>query len=247
MKHVSLWFASLLAISTAAPVRAELIISEFLASNLRNLADEEGAFEDWIEVRNTGDATVDLRGWYLTDSANDLMKWQFPATNLNAGANLVVFASNKDRRLPGRPLHTNFKLSPEGEYLALVKPDGQTTTTAFAPTYPPQFADVSFGFGLVTTNLPLIANSGGGQLFIPSVANGGNLLGDTWKGGTEPFLAASWVPMDGGAGYSGADVSLIAQDSLVLRFNFDAAPVANAILDNKPSGTPRNGVNKGAD
>lgn len=246
MKCHSLWLSVVLALGVL-PVRGELIISEFLASNLRNLADEDGAFEDWIEIRNTSEAAMDLRGWFLTDSANDKVKWQFPATNLNAGASLIVFASSKDRRVPGLPLHTNFKLSPEGEYLALIKPDRLTATTVFAPAFPPQFADVSYGFGLVTTNVPLVVNSGGARLLIPTVANGGDLLGDSWKGGTEPFLADGWMPIDGGAGYSGADVSLVSQGALALRLNFDAAPVSNVLLDTKPAGTPRNGVNRGAD
>ena len=49
------------------------------------------------------------------------------------------------RRNPGAPLHTNFKLSEEGEYLALVQPDGVTIATQFYPTFPPQFPDVSYG------------------------------------------------------------------------------------------------------
>src|SRR5439155_23661552 len=81
----------------------------------------------------------------LTDDANDLTKWRFPATNLDAGGFLVVFASGKDRRVAGAPLHTRFKLSAAGEYLALTEPDGVTIATEFAPKYPRQMPDVSFG------------------------------------------------------------------------------------------------------
>jgi len=63
-------------------------------------------------------AMVTLDGGFLTDSATDLTKWRFPATNLNAGGYLVVFASNQDRRTPGAPLHTNFKLRAAGGFLA---------------------------------------------------------------------------------------------------------------------------------
>ena len=115
-----------------------------------------------IELFNAGTQAVDLAGWALTDRAGDLNQWLFPATNLQAGAYLVVFASNKDRRIPGQELHTNFKLSADAEYLALVKPDGVTIATEFIPQFPPQFSNVSFGFGsdqhrvgLVSTNAPL--------------------------------------------------------------------------------------------
>jgi hypothetical protein len=120
-------------------------ISEFMASNTRILADETGAFNDWIEIYNPTTASVSLDGWYLTDNSGNLTKWRFPATNIAAGGFLVVFASGEDRRVPGARLHTSFQLSTGGEYLALVKPDGVTIASQFSPTFPQQVADVSYG------------------------------------------------------------------------------------------------------
>src|SRR5947207_7744228 len=90
-----------------APVRApgEVILSEFMASNAHSLVDEDGQASDWIEIQNLGPEPVNLLNWSLTDAAADLTKWRFPATNLNAGSFLVVFASGKNRRVPGAPLH----------------------------------------------------------------------------------------------------------------------------------------------
>jgi hypothetical protein len=53
------------------------------------------ATPDWIELYNPSGVAVNLDGWYLTDSINDLTKWRFPATNLAGGGFLVVFASGK--------------------------------------------------------------------------------------------------------------------------------------------------------
>ncbi len=39
---------------------ADVIISEFMASNTRTLADEDGQYSDWIEVFNRGAEPVDL-------------------------------------------------------------------------------------------------------------------------------------------------------------------------------------------
>ena len=66
-------------------------------------------------------------------------------TNLAAGAYTYVFASTKDRRIPGRVLHTNFRLSGTGEYLGLVRPDGTNNASEYAPVFPTQYADVSYG------------------------------------------------------------------------------------------------------
>lgn len=142
-------------------------ISEFLASNSAGLADDDGDREDWIELHNPGAAPADLAGWALTDDATLLTKWRFPATNLPAGGHLVVFASGKDRTSAGARLHTNFRLSNDGEFLALVRPDGETIASQFAPEYPPQTPNTSFGVTAGGTNAffrpptPGAANTGG--------------------------------------------------------------------------------------
>ena len=71
-------------------------------------------------------------GWRLTDDAAVPGKWSLPGVSLAAGARVVVFVSGKDRAVAGQELHTNFRLDPDGEYLALMKPDG-TVAQAFAP------------------------------------------------------------------------------------------------------------------
>lgn len=121
-------------------------ISEFMASNSSTLLDEDGESSDWIEILNEQAEEVNLAGWYLTDDMGDLTKWQFPARVLVGTSRLVVFASSKDRSEANDPeLHTNFRLTSTGEFLALVKPDGQTIASAYSPTYPPQTTDISYG------------------------------------------------------------------------------------------------------
>jgi hypothetical protein len=126
-----------------------LRISEFMADNESGLRDEDGDRSDWIEIQNTGLEAVDLAGWRLTDDADDLNGWTFPSRTLAAGDYLTLFASGKNRHATGPlgQLHTDFSLGQEGEYLALVQPDGTTVAHQFSPYYPQQRADVSFGTG----------------------------------------------------------------------------------------------------
>ncbi|MCK4342303.1 MAG: lamin tail domain-containing protein [Phycisphaerae bacterium] len=121
------------------------LITEFMASNDSTLLDEDGEFSDWIEIHNPAPPILNLAGWYLTDDDGDLTKWQFPIMTLAPGDYLIVFASSKDRAVPGLELHTNFKLSADGEYLALVQPDGVTVAHEFSPEFPEQRSDVSYG------------------------------------------------------------------------------------------------------
>lgn len=126
-------------------VRADPIISEFMAATSTTLADEDREYPDWIEIHNPDATPVNLAGWYLTDSATNRTKWQFPAVTIAPGGYLVVFASNKNRRDPARQLHTNFALAAEGEYLGLIRPDGATVAFEYAPVFPPQNNSASYG------------------------------------------------------------------------------------------------------
>jgi hypothetical protein len=121
------------------------IITEFMAANDSVLADEDGDYSDWIEITNPDSVPVSLAGYHLTDTPANPRKWTFPAVTLDPGSALVVFASGKNRTDPPGRLHTNFQLSSGGDYLALAGPDGETVISAFAPVYPPQFENVSFG------------------------------------------------------------------------------------------------------
>src|SRR4030095_4713191 len=135
--------AVLFSFASFSQAQQSVIISEFLADNSGGLTDEDGDSPDWIELYNSGTTLVSLAGWYLTDDTNDLTRWSFPATNITASGFMMVFASGKDRRVPGAPLHTSFALDAGGGYLALVRPDGVTIATEFH--YPQQRANYSHG------------------------------------------------------------------------------------------------------
>ena len=124
---------------------ASFRLNEFVAQNAGPIADQDGDETDWIEIKNTGNTPNDLAGFYLTDDPTNLTKWQFPPTELNDDELLLVFASGKDRAVSESELHTNFKLSSDGEYLALVEPDGSTIHNEIAPSYPPQYVGNSYG------------------------------------------------------------------------------------------------------
>lgn len=151
---------------------ARVIISEFLADNGTGIRDRDGARSEWIELRNLSDEPVSLEGWFLTDDVAVPAKWRFPEVVLGPTGYLLVWASGKDRTSP--ELHTNFKLSKEGEYLALL--DSNTNVIdAFSPAYPPQRTDISYGRDLVDPSItgyflkptPGAANASGGPGFAP--------------------------------------------------------------------------------
>jgi hypothetical protein len=162
-------------VDSASPSSA-LVLSEFMADNKRTLNDEDGDSSDWIEIHNSGSDTASLAGWFLTDDPANLTKWCFPEIELVAGGYRVVFASGKDRTNPAAKLHTNFKLSAEGGFLALVDPAGQVVSQ-FGAAYPRQVTDVSYGWvlgeghalGYFTNPTPGAPNASSGPGFAPKV------------------------------------------------------------------------------
>ena len=121
------------------------VISELMAVNDTTVTDEDGDTSDWLEIYNETASVLDLTGYSLTDDPALPVKWQFPSVAVDPGGYLLVWASGKNRTNPAAPLHTNFKLSGSGEYLALVAPDGASVVHEYAPSFPPQQADVSWG------------------------------------------------------------------------------------------------------
>ena len=126
------------------------LITELMAINDGTLRDEDGDSSDWLEIYNSAEQPVDLTGWYLTDQFENLTRWKMPSLVLAPGQFHLIYASSKDRTDPAANLHTNFRLSGDGEFVALVQPDGTTIEHQYAPEFPQQLADVSFG---LTTDL----------------------------------------------------------------------------------------------
>jgi hypothetical protein len=119
-------------------------ISEFMAANKSTLSDSFGENSDWIEIHNGTSTAVNLAGWSLTVESTNLTEWTFPDYVLESGDYLVVFASGRNLTAVTNELHTNFKLSADGSFLALVDPN-TNLVSFFAPQYPPQTTDISYG------------------------------------------------------------------------------------------------------
>ena len=92
MTNRSLFFAAVLWLSTllGGHLQAQVIISEFMASNKSTLVDDFGNTPDWIEIYNTSFAPVNLLNWGLTDDVASPFKWRFPSTNLAAKGFMVI-------------------------------------------------------------------------------------------------------------------------------------------------------------
>ena len=212
----------------------DVVISEFMAVNNSTLADEDSDYPDWIELYNATSRGINLAGWSLTDDASDLQKWLFPVTNLPPHGFLVVFASDKNRAVAGQPLHTNFKLDGDGEYLALGRPGAGVAEYAFAPIFPAQSADQSYGINW-TVETTVIPTNVACKAWVP--ADGA--LGTTWvhRAG---FNDGAWQTGTSGVGYEaerfdGDYIGLIGLDLQSRMYNTHPTAYVRIPFDFTPS------------
>jgi len=84
---------------------------------------------------------IDLGGLYLTDDLTDPTQFQIPDGVTITGGSFLLFYADNDTEQGDQ--HTNFKLSADGENVALFGADGVTQIDAV--TFTEQTTDVSYG------------------------------------------------------------------------------------------------------
>lgn len=98
----------------------KLVINEIMSSNKGTLVDENGMLYDYVEIYNGEDKDINLKGYGLSDSGNEI-KYTFPDLIIKSKGYVIVFLSGTRESM-----HAPFKLkSAGGEELALFKPNGK--------------------------------------------------------------------------------------------------------------------------
>lgn len=132
----------MLLISTS---NAQIKINEILASNSETNEDEFGNSDDWVEILNLGEVSIDFGGMYVTDDSENLLKWQIPidqseSTTIAPGQFLLIW-------FDGEPdegaLHVDMKLSSGGELVIFTDSDGITRIDSVS--FSEQSEDISWG------------------------------------------------------------------------------------------------------
>lgn len=124
----------------AGPViDSDVVINELMASNETTAADQDGEYDDWIELYNNSNVPLDLSGYFLTDNTGNLTKWEFPAGTAIEGQGYLIVWADEDGEQEG--LHANFKLSASGEDLLLLNPGGNIADQV---AFPAQTTDMGY-------------------------------------------------------------------------------------------------------
>ena len=121
-----------------------VVINELMAANTKSITDPQGDHEDWLELHNITDKTVNLTGMYLTDKIDNLTKWEFPEdTSIPPKGYLIVWLDEDGKAKDG--LHANFKLSRTGETLLLVDTDARENRVIDLISFGNQERDTAIG------------------------------------------------------------------------------------------------------
>ncbi len=183
----------------------KLFINEYMASNDACCADENGEFDDWIELYNAGADTVNIAGFYLSDDASKITAFQIPATNpaktkIPPKGFLLLWADGQ----PDQGVrHLDFKLSSGGEDIVLTEPNGLVVVDK--RTFGPQKTDVSEGrypdggneWRTFTSTTPGASNSGQASEAHPPEISGIAVSPDTIRAGDVVTVSADVTDPDG--------------------------------------------------
>tara|TARA_B110000858_G_scaffold187603_1_gene232093 strand:+ start:4 stop:1293 length:1290 start_codon:yes stop_codon:yes gene_type:complete len=116
----------------------DIVINELLAINNNVVQSEYGEFADWIELHNNTNSTIATNDLFITDDTINLQKWRLPNSSLPPNGYLILWA---DERSNQGGLHTNFRLSNNGEQIVLSNSLGQIIDSL---TFPPQSTNVAY-------------------------------------------------------------------------------------------------------
>ena len=121
------------------PAKSDIVLNELLPVNTTIVTDQDGEYDDWIELYNLSGTVKDISGYFLSDNKDHFSKWEFPSgTSIPGNGYLIVWADDDSAQVG---LHANFKLSSLGEEVVLSTPDG---TLIDKVIYPGQTLELSF-------------------------------------------------------------------------------------------------------
>ena len=121
------------AASGTMSTHAGLVISEVMSDNTAAYPDESGRFGDWVEIHNTLNTPINLKGVGLSDRS-DRIKFLFPDVTLNPDGYVTVFCDSVNKDDPHGTFHAKFKLSSLGDYVYLFDANGQAIDSVKLPT-----------------------------------------------------------------------------------------------------------------
>ena len=123
--------------STKSRTDIKLYLNELMADNTATFYDENGMYEDWIELFYDGETPLNLGEFYITDDITNTRKYRLPNVTISPNSFPLVWVDNI-----GEGMHASFKLGKAGETCAIFDKNGALIDQI---TFGLQTKDVSYG------------------------------------------------------------------------------------------------------
>ena len=89
----------------------ELIINEFMQSNIDGIMDDLNDFPDsWVELYNSGNTAVNLKDYKIGTKKKVANAWQLPDKMVGPGQYVIIYCDKAGEDEGVSALHTNFRL-----------------------------------------------------------------------------------------------------------------------------------------
>ena len=108
----------------------QITITEIMTDNSCVASAPDAAPCDWVELTNTGSATADLSGAYLSNDPADPLKWQIPNLTIAPGEAAIIYCAGNQ----AMPDQAPFGLSKTGCTVLLTSNLGNTLSQVDCPT-----------------------------------------------------------------------------------------------------------------
>ena len=108
---------SFLLLSTTLLIGQNVVINEVLSVNDKSQRDPIGDFDDFLELYNPSDKSVNIGKYFISDDKDSLIKCMIPSGTIIPAKGYVMIWLDGEPNQEG--IHCNFKLSSKGERIIL--------------------------------------------------------------------------------------------------------------------------------
>jgi hypothetical protein len=147
----------------SAPVRGDGVrFAEVLSSNDGANVDELGETDDWLELENASDRTIDVSRYVITDASGKPRA--LPQQQLAPHERLLLWADDEPEQ---GPRHLDFKLSAAGEHLTLWADPCTPVDRVVVPALPTNESYARFASSFASCRYPTPGRDNGASCAAP--------------------------------------------------------------------------------
>lgn len=119
------WMLLVVSVCSAQDAGKEIIINEIMPNNVNTVIDEDYKFpEGWVELYNTTDKDIDIKGWFLSNARSNLLMWEIPVECVIPSHGYKIIYLDKEETVSSDHIHAIIDSDNTSGKFYLVRDDG---------------------------------------------------------------------------------------------------------------------------